>query len=92
MTLTVIEGSFGKTGEVVDLYAADTAATVAYLEEAIRLAKLNGAVSCAVIMLTSEGAVLDGWSAMETRSRPYVMVGALAALQRRYMDKNIEQR
>ena len=90
MTLNVIEGSFGKPADVVDSFAADNAATVAYLENAIAHAKRTGAVCCAVVMLTSDGGVVDGWSAMGTVSRPYTMVGALEALKARYMAQTIE--
>lgn len=87
--MNIIEGPFAKPGVVVDMHAADTATAVEYLEGAIELAKTNGAICCAVIMITRDGAVVDGWSAADSM-RPYVMIGALEMLKHRYAQTNIE--
>lgn len=90
MQINVIEGGFGKTANVTDIATQDTETTVAYLNDAIRLARENRAVCCAVIILSRDGAVIDGWSAVEQAMRPFVMAGAMEALKLRYMRTHIE--
>ena len=65
--------------------------TMKFLEEGIERARAQKATFALVIMLTPDGAVIDGYSA-DAMMRPYTVIGALEDIKMRFRDKNIEQR
>jgi len=59
------------------------------LEEAIAMAKSGTVDNCVIVMTCSNGDVVDCWA---NGGNPFVMVGALEAIKREFMDAVIQSR
>lgn len=59
------------------------------LYEAIDMAKEGNINCCAIVMVTHNGCVVDAWA---NGTQPFVIIGALEALKRDFMDTYIENR
>ncbi len=57
--------------------------------EALTMAKEGGVDSCMMIMISQNGEVMDCWA---NGKHPFVMLGALRALERDFMDSQIDKR
>ena len=59
------------------------------LEESLEMAKAGNIENCMVIMANADGGVADCWA---NSSQPMIMVGAIEALKREFMNAVIAER
>ncbi|EAO1479983.1 hypothetical protein AB4H89_004159 [Salmonella enterica] len=67
----------------------NNAEVIRLLEEALKYAKEGKSQSMAILLINSDGSVLDCW---HSSGRPYVMVGAMESLRLGFINANIESR
>ncbi|ECC6545558.1 hypothetical protein C9561_16980 [Salmonella enterica] len=67
----------------------NNAEVIRLLEEALKSAKEGKSQSMAILLINSDGSVLDCW---HSGWRPYVMVGAMESLRLDFINANIESR
>ncbi|EOY1419866.1 hypothetical protein ACP1Z2_003294 [Salmonella enterica subsp. enterica serovar Bareilly] len=67
----------------------NNAEVIRLLEEALKYAKEGKSQSMAILLINSDGSVLDCW---HSGGRPYVMVGAMESLRLDFINANIELR
>lgn len=82
--LKVVEGGFGKKP------AEPSPQAIELLRDGLERAQESGVRFALVIMVDAEGNVIDGYNGSPVR--PYLVVGAIEALKRDFINHEIEAR